>query len=323
MNSLTPRIRSLLRQADKVAESGKRSAAEKLYRQIIDEAPDTAEAWLGLADVLRDESETEEALERTLTLEPENEKAQYELAVLRGEISEAEENEDEEEKVEESIPEVEETPSRDKAGENELQEQPHEVIKTTNGVLPERAEQAETARVGGLEEIGHSPQWVDEVLYCANHPRRETHLRCNRCGKPICSSCARPTPVGYRCPQCIREQEEVFYTATVLDYILAILIALPLSIFAGVFATRIGFFVIFLAAAAGSLIGNLVFRAVGRRRGRWLPQLVGACVVVGGVLPAAPYLLALFFGNIGLSFTLLWTAIYVVMASGAAYYQMR
>ena len=37
-----------------------------------------------------------------------------------------------------------------------------------------------------------------ESLTCANHPDRETLLRCNKCGKPICISCAVRTPVGYR-----------------------------------------------------------------------------------------------------------------------------
>ena len=63
METLSPRIRSLVRQANKVAESGKRSAATKLYRQIIDEAPDTVEAWVGLSTVLRTQEEKEEALQ--------------------------------------------------------------------------------------------------------------------------------------------------------------------------------------------------------------------------------------------------------------------
>ncbi|MCA9920662.1 MAG: tetratricopeptide repeat protein, partial [Anaerolineales bacterium] len=46
-----PRVRSLLRQANKVAESGKKAAAEQLYRQILEEAPDVAEAWYGLGQV--------------------------------------------------------------------------------------------------------------------------------------------------------------------------------------------------------------------------------------------------------------------------------
>ncbi len=38
---------------------------------------------------------------------------------------------------------------------------------------------------------------------CYRHPQVETGLRCNRCNRPICPRCARQTPVGYRCPDCI------------------------------------------------------------------------------------------------------------------------
>ena len=39
----------------------------------------------------------------------------------------------------------------------------------------------------------------DEPIFCVNHPRVETGLRCNRCDNPICVRCAKLTPVGYRC----------------------------------------------------------------------------------------------------------------------------
>ena len=78
---------------------------------------------------------------------------------------------------------------------------------------------------------------------------------------------------------------------------------------------------LFLAAFAGTLIGRIAFRAARRRRGRWLPQLVVACVIIGGVLPALPFLVGLFFGQFSLQ--LLFTGIYLVMATGATYYQMR
>lgn len=37
---------------------------------------------------------------------------------------------------------------------------------------------------------------------CSYHPNVMTGLRCSRCGKPICPSCAVRTPVGLRCPDC-------------------------------------------------------------------------------------------------------------------------
>jgi hypothetical protein len=175
-----------------------------------------------------------------------------------------------------------------------------------------------------LEEHNHvaaADESGDVVLFCANHPNRQTHLRCNRCGKPICTSCAKPTPVGYRCPECIREREDIFFSATVLDYLIVLIVTIPLSLFGGWLATRLGFFTIFLGAFAGSLIGRITFWAARRRRGRWMPLLVGALVVIGGLLPGIPYLLALLFGHFSLN--VLWIGIYIVAASGSAYYQMK
>jgi hypothetical protein len=329
MEKTTPRIRSLLRQAEKVAGSGKRSAAEKLFRQIIDEAPETTSAWSGLAGVLRDPAQKEAALQKAREIDPENTSAIHQLAILHGEIPA------------ETAP-LEEAPAQDTPLENEQHHEASIVAPSSgpdvraseggpDGMLlePIAAEVIATEKVTDeeddhiLEHDDHILEHVEEVLYCANHPHRETHLRCNRCGKPICSSCAKPTPVGYRCPECIREHEEIYYTATTVDYIVAVAIALPLSVVAGYIATLIGIFVIFLAAAAGNLIGRLVFRTVGRRRGRWIPQLVSGAIIFGGILAASPYLYALLLGNIGISFRLLWVGIYVFIASGAAYYQIR
>jgi hypothetical protein len=115
----------------------------------------------------------------------------------------------------------------------------------------------------------------------------------------------------------VREAQDVFFTAGPIDYLLAGLAALVLGVLAGFLVPRLGFFVIFLAPAAGTLIGRLAFRAARRRHGRWLPHLVGAMVIFGGLLPALPWLLNLQLGG------LLWPGLYVFLATGAAYYQVR
>src|SRR5690348_2576963 len=35
---------------------------------------------------------------------------------------------------------------------------------------------------------------------CYRHPDRETRLACSECGRPICTECMTPAPVGLRCP---------------------------------------------------------------------------------------------------------------------------
>jgi len=45
-----------------------------------------------------------------------------------------------------------------------------------------------------------------DVKHCYRHPRRETGVSCSNCGRPICHECMIPAPVGFRCPECIKEQ---------------------------------------------------------------------------------------------------------------------
>lgn len=44
---------------------------------------------------------------------------------------------------------------------------------------------------------------------CYRHPDRETGVSCSSCGRPICPDCMTPTPVGMRCPECMRQRTRV------------------------------------------------------------------------------------------------------------------
>jgi len=311
MTNNSPRVRSLLRQADKVAVAGKRAAAEKLYREILVEEPETAEAWAGLADVVQSEEERASSFRRALEIDPDNEAARLGLGLSRAETG----NHD---------PDIT-AGSEITNSEGEYAGVDADSLQT---VSPTTIAEQDIEPVGAgtvaAEEHDHqamADSFDDLVFYCANHPSRQTYLRCNRCGKPICSTCAKPTPVGYRCPECIREQEDIFFSATLLDYLLVIIVTIPLSLIGGWLATRLGFFTIFLGAAAGSFIGRITFWVARRHRGRWMPQLVGVLVVIGGLLPAVPYILAILFGRFSLD--IIWIGIYIIAASGSAYYQMK
>ena len=131
-----------------------------------------------------------------------------------------------------------------------------------------------------------------ESLRCANHPDRETLLRCNKCGNPICMACAVRTPVGYRCTNCVREQQNIYFNALGRDNIVAFAVGFVLTLIAapivGLLLGSIGFFGFFIAfiagSGAGTLVARIIRRAVGNRRGRKLPHFALAGIILG-VLP--------------------------------------
>lgn len=133
--------------------------------------------------------------------------------------------------------------------------------------------------------------------FCYRHPQVETGLRCNRCNKFICPQCAQRTPVGFRCPDCIREQEDKYYSGGNSDYLIAAFIAFPLSLIAAAVFTfilgRIGWFFLsiiigfFAAPAAAGFIAEAVRWGVSRRRSRYLRHVVSGCLILATV----PFLL--------------------------------
>ena len=44
---------------------------------------------------------------------------------------------------------------------------------------------------------------------CYRHPSETTGVSCSSCGRPICTECMTPTPVGMRCPECAKQKTRV------------------------------------------------------------------------------------------------------------------
>ncbi len=162
------------------------------------------------------------------------------------------------------------------------------------------------------------------ATYCANHPDRETGLRCNNCEKYICAQCAVHTPTGYRCKECVRGRQKVFETATAVDFVVAFVIGVTLSALGAFIAMRIGFLTLFLAPFAGTVIAEAIRRATGRRRSLRLFQVAAASVGLG----AAPFVLLplayIFMGGEGLRtfVAVLWPLLYLSLAVSSTYYRL-
>jgi hypothetical protein len=159
-----------------------------------------------------------------------------------------------------------------------------------------------------------------EVLYCYNHPTRETTLRCNNCNRPICASCAVRTPTGYRCKECVRERQKTFETSEWYDFVFGFVVAGTLSGVAAFLVTLIGGFGIFgwfLIAAgaptAGVAIAEGVRVVTRKRRSRALFITVAVGVVIGAI---PVILLQLLTYNI---FGIVFQVIYLVIATPVVY----
>jgi hypothetical protein len=161
------------------------------------------------------------------------------------------------------------------------------------------------------------------VNYCANHPDRETNLRCNLCGKYICAKCAIRTPTGYRCSECVRGQQKTFETAKTTDYVIGFFVALILSAIGGFIASWLGFFTILVAPAAGSIIAEAVRAVTGKRRAPRLFLIVAAGVALGGAIFVVPPLITLVTsGYVAMAFQILWPALYAGLAASTTYYRL-
>ncbi|MHC1772640.1 MAG: hypothetical protein AB9907_13100 [Flexilinea sp.] len=151
----------------------------------------------------------------------------------------------------------------------------------------------------------------EKIQTCYKHPNRETLLRCNRCDRPICMDCAVLTPTGYRCKDCINEQQKRFNTSLNRDYIAAGLIAFAFGFFGSyllIFLRFVsGIFALLLGPLAGTAIVSLVRMVTQRRRSPLLTKTTVIAAAIGGILPLirniSNFFQSLFLGNFGLLFS--------------------
>jgi len=267
----------LMRRGQAAARVGRRDEARRYLREAVALDPGNAEAWLDLAGVEDDPARKRACFQTALDLDPGNEQARLGLEMLD-----------------------EDPPA---TAEDELE-----------AVLAAASRRLDEA-VGPPPPDELSPD--DEVLYCANHPNVETMLRCNRCGKPICTRCAKLTPVGYRCRECLGQQQAAFYTGGGLDYVLGGAVALVLGGLASFLMSAIGFwfFALILGPTIGIAIAEAVRLVVRRRRSRYLATVVAVSMVVGAI----PALLL----SLGSIWSLVISGLFLVLAVGAAAARLR
>lgn len=251
-------VDELIRSAHNALLEGNRLIARGYLRRASRLAPDRLDVWRELLEISEQEAERQRALERIVELDPSDTIARSELEDLKRQPP-----------APDPLPIVSQGP-----------EQAPSAAPAASGLSGMRLDVTDEMR----------RQWerkaaAGEPLYCIDHPARQTVLRCNRCTAPICTSCAVRTPVGLRCRKCVQAQQAVFFTARWYDYPIAALVSLALSVPAAILTSMLGFwFAIILSPVVGGVIGAVVHWSIGRRRGRWIWLVVGACIVTGALV---------------------------------------
>ena len=149
----------------------------------------------------------------------------------------------------------------------------------------------------GVEKNAPQEAPAFEILHCYYHPDRETQLRCNKCGKPICIDCAVRTPVGYRCKECVRELQDKFYDATTGDIIKGSIAAFVGGLLIGgatyllaLLLGGLGFFgflaAFFMGPALGGAMAEMSRRAMNKRRARHFATMSSLALVAGFLIIA-------------------------------------
>lgn len=273
----------LIQRGQAAALVGRQEEARQHLRRAVELEPQNVEAWLLLAGVEQDPLRKAVCFDTILEIDPGHVQARLGLDLLRQGSAE---------------PEAE--PSAD---DSELDA----VIAAASRRLDEAV---------GPPTTRQTPP-DDSPLVCANHPNVETMLRCNRCSKPICTRCAVQTPVGYRCKECVGQQQAIFYSGGALDYVIGAVLGLILGGIAAYLMALLGFwfFALLLGPTIGVAIAELVRRAVRRRRSRYLWLAVGGGMLIG----ALPSLLL----SLGSLWGLLALGLFLVLGIGAATARLR
>src|SRR6266446_2890082 len=94
---------------------------------------------------------------------------------------------------------------------------------------------------------------MDNSMFCANHPKVETLLRCGKCNKPICTNCMVSAPGGTRCRECSSNRSSPLYQVPVTRFGVGLAAGLTAGTFGGFILAMAGGFGFFL------LWGGLIY----------------------------------------------------------------
>jgi hypothetical protein len=140
-------------------------------------------------------------------------------------------------------------------------------------------------------EAPGAPGGGAEERPCAYHPGRLTMVTCSDCGKPLCPDCMVFSAVGIKCRECAKMPRSSRVTLKQGRLLRAIAAGLGAGTAVGfayyyiLGAGRFFFFIFFVAAGIGYLVGEAVRRASGYYRGLQTAIVAAVSTVWAFVLP--------------------------------------
>ena len=157
--------------------------------------------------------------------------------------------------------------------------------------------------------------------YCNWHPDTETRLFCSQCGRSICTLCMVQVPVGIRCRECGRAERLPTYDVQPTYYMRAIVVAVAVAIVGGLLWLWLNrqfggvpLISSIFGLAVAYAIGELISRAVNRKRGVQLAWIAGASMVMAFLISGG-FIFLLTGSFINLLFTLLFLGVAVYTAA--------
>ena len=129
----------------------------------------------------------------------------------------------------------------------------------------------------------------DAIWFCARHKTTQTRLRCGRCEKPICPKCTVMGPVGARCRDCVSNRDAHMYQVGPKHLGVAFGASLIVGALGVVLTSLAGAFwmwILLYAPAIGPVLGRLVTKITGGKRGPKVALVASVGLGCGAILSA-------------------------------------
>lgn len=133
----------------------------------------------------------------------------------------------------------------------------------------------------------------EKDLFCVNHPRESTRIRCSSCDSPICVRCMNEAAVGIKCPQCARTEVNPLTRKRRNKGAAAGLVAATVLGAAAVFLIPSAGFGYLISPAMGLVVGAVVRKTGGAGWGAQAAVAAVCGLALGRLLVGVPSLFLL------------------------------